>query len=165
MPANETQIGGDHYRKHKIQPWDAYEEWLGHDGFVGNLRGNILSYLIRYKDKGGVADLKKARHDLDKLIEVESEPTQGPEVQNTPCRTFPDHPTLRCACYNYSTSGREICPKHPYIGAAERDIGSWVRQNDIATAKKCICGGPPLVSDPARECPAHPYSPIIKESK
>lgn len=89
MPANDTQIGGDHYRKHKIQPWDAYEEWLGHEGFVGNLRGNILSYLIRYKDKGGVKDLLKARHDLDKLIELEER-----EPPPKSCRTYPSHSSL-----------------------------------------------------------------------
>ena len=39
---------------------------------IGFHRGNVLKYLIRYRDKGGIEDLKKARFYLDKLIEVES---------------------------------------------------------------------------------------------
>lgn len=143
MPANETQIGGDHYRKHKIQPWDAYEEWLGHDGFVGNLRGNILSYLIRYKDKGGVKDLLKARHDLDKLIEVESVP-EPPK----PCRTYPDHPTLRCACYNYGVS-QPSCSVHGQ--QAEQEISNpYV----LMVAKRCTCKDTYEVGSGDR-CPIH----------
>ena len=52
-----TQVGGDHYSKYKIQPVEAMEK-LNLD-FV---RGNILKYLVRYKDKNGVEDLKKAFH-------------------------------------------------------------------------------------------------------
>lgn len=39
------------------------------DQFAGFLRGNAIKYLARCDDKGGVEDLKKARHYLDKLIE------------------------------------------------------------------------------------------------
>jgi hypothetical protein len=35
------------------------------------LDGNALKYLVRFRDKGGVEDLMKARHYIDKLIEVE----------------------------------------------------------------------------------------------
>lgn len=144
MPANDTQIGGDHYRKHKIQPWDAYLEWLGEEAFIGYLRGNIFSYLIRYKDKGGVDDLKKARHDLDRLIEIESAPEPV-----KPCRTYPNHPTLRCACYNYGIS-QPNCSVH---GAQARKEMSSL---DTISILRCICADPPSVADPARECPVHP---------
>lgn len=72
MATKDAQVGGDHYLKYATQPWDVYPEWLGREGFIGYLRGNIFSYLIRYKDKGGVEDLKKALHDLQQLIEVVS---------------------------------------------------------------------------------------------
>lgn len=65
-----TQIGGTHYAKHAIQPWDAMREWLGQEGFEAYLRGNIVKYIARYPDKGGIEDVRKARHYLDKLIEV-----------------------------------------------------------------------------------------------
>lgn len=65
MSANETQVGGDHYAKKAIQPWDYI-----HGNGIGYLEGNVIKYVSRWKDKGGVADLEKARHYLDKLIEV-----------------------------------------------------------------------------------------------
>lgn len=64
--ARDAQIGGDHYSKHKIQPWDIWE-----DRSLGAFEGSIIKYILRYKDKNGVEDLKKARHTLDRLIEIE----------------------------------------------------------------------------------------------
>ena len=63
--ANEIQIGGDHYKEKTIQPWDfiAANE-------LGYFEGNIVKYVSRWRDKGGINDLKKARHYLDKLIEL-----------------------------------------------------------------------------------------------
>lgn len=59
-----TQVGGDHYTKHKIQPITYI--WANGLGFS---EGNVVKYVTRWKDKGGVKDLKKARHHLDLLIE------------------------------------------------------------------------------------------------
>lgn len=70
---NNTQVGGDHYLSKSIQPWDAMEAWLTHDEFTGYLRGNVIKYIARYRDKNGIEDLQKASHYLAKLIEVESE--------------------------------------------------------------------------------------------
>ena len=71
MSANNTQVGGDHYSKHIIQPWDAFQDWLTPEQFSGFLRGCALKYLARYRDKDGLTDLKKAKHCLEKLIEIE----------------------------------------------------------------------------------------------
>ena len=65
--ANSVQVGGDHYKTKGLQPWDAIIEWK-----MGFLDGNALKYLVRFRDKGGVEDLMKARHYIDKLIEVET---------------------------------------------------------------------------------------------
>lgn len=65
MSANDEQVGGTHYQK-KIQPWD-YVAANGLDFF----QGNIVKYVTRFREKDGVADLLKARHYLDKLIELE----------------------------------------------------------------------------------------------
>lgn len=77
MSANDTQIGGQHYRDKHIQPWDAMESWMTHEQFVGFLRGNAIKYIARCDDKGGVEDIRKARHYLDKLIEVMTQPESG----------------------------------------------------------------------------------------
>lgn len=70
---SDIQIGGDHYRSKTIQPWDVMEDWMSQEAFAGFLQGNVIKYLCRYRDKNGVEDLRKARHYLDKLIEVECE--------------------------------------------------------------------------------------------
>ena len=65
--ARDTQVGGSHYSRHKIQPWDVVDEY-GLDFYAGS----ALTYLLRAGRKGSrVEDLKKARHYLDKLIELE----------------------------------------------------------------------------------------------
>lgn len=62
--SKDYQVGGDHYVKHKIQPWDIVLEY-GLNFFLGN----CLKYLLR--DKGDqVEDLKKAKHYLEKQIEM-----------------------------------------------------------------------------------------------
>lgn len=71
-PANSYQVAGDHYVSKTIQPWDAMQAWMTPEQFAGFLRGNAIKYLARCDDKGGVDDLKKARHYLDKLIETQA---------------------------------------------------------------------------------------------
>lgn len=72
IDARDTQVGGDHYAKHAIQPWDIWETY-GLNAF----EGAVIKYLLRHRDKGGVEDLKKARHTLDRLIEIEEKKTSG----------------------------------------------------------------------------------------
>jgi hypothetical protein len=60
------QVGGDHYIKYSIQPFDIIDCYG-----LNFYAGNALKYLLRYRDKGGVQDLEKARHYIDKLIETE----------------------------------------------------------------------------------------------
>lgn len=64
--ANATQVGGAHYAAKPIQPWD----FIAANG-LGYFEGNVVKYLSRWRDKGGVQDLHKAAHYLQKLIEIE----------------------------------------------------------------------------------------------
>lgn len=66
--ANKTQVAGNHYKGKTIQPWDyiAANE-------LGYFEGNIVKYVSRWKQKGGVDDLRKAQHYLQKLIELETQ--------------------------------------------------------------------------------------------
>ena len=68
------QVGGNHYTRHKdMQPWDVMEEYMNPEEFAGFLRGNVIKYILRYKDKGSeVEDLKKMVHYAEKLIELEN---------------------------------------------------------------------------------------------
>ena len=60
-----------HYCMGRIETIEAIEVALGADGFRAYCAGNVLKYVWRYRYKGGVEDLKKARWYLDKLIECE----------------------------------------------------------------------------------------------
>ncbi len=63
---NSIQIGGVHYKKYEYQPWDVVLDWK-----LGYLDGTALKYIARWRDKGGLQDIQKAIHFLEKLIEVE----------------------------------------------------------------------------------------------
>lgn len=65
-----------HYNK-TIQPWDAMQSWMSEESFRGFLQGNIIKYIARHQEKGGVADLKKALHYLTKLISTYTEGSDG----------------------------------------------------------------------------------------
>ena len=69
--ANAQQVGGSHYRDQVVQPWD----FIARNG-IGYLEGCAIKYLSRWRQKGekdGVDDLRKARHYIEKLIELETE--------------------------------------------------------------------------------------------
>jgi len=62
--ANNKQVAGDHYQS-PIQCWDYLIA-----NVIGYLEGTAIKYLSRWKKKGGIDDLKKAIHFIEKLIEV-----------------------------------------------------------------------------------------------
>ena len=64
MSAYKKQIGGKHYKDHKIQP---YEFIQAND--LNYLQGVIIKYIVRYKDKNGVEDLQKIIHYCELEIE------------------------------------------------------------------------------------------------
>jgi hypothetical protein len=71
--ADQQQVGGSHYKDMAVQPWAAMESWMTPEQFAGFLRGNAIKYLARCDAKGGLGDVKKAKHYIDKLIEVRGE--------------------------------------------------------------------------------------------
>ena len=59
-----------HYKKGKVECIDAIESAVtGLEGSEAVLTGNIIKYVFRWKWKGGVEDLKKAKWYLDRLID------------------------------------------------------------------------------------------------
>ena len=64
--ALDKQVGGDHYKTLKIQP----VEYITANN-IGFCEGSAIKYLTRWRAKGGVEDLRKARHFIDLLIESE----------------------------------------------------------------------------------------------
>lgn len=67
MSANETQVGGTHYKTFTHETWDVIADWD-----LGYFDGNAVKYLSRWRRKGGIEDLRKAAHYIQKLIELET---------------------------------------------------------------------------------------------
>ena len=61
--AIKTQVGGGHYKALKIQP----VEYIHANG-IGYFEGNVIKYVTRWRAKGGIEDLRKARHYIELLI-------------------------------------------------------------------------------------------------
>ena len=59
-----------HYTKGGIECISAIKASMTADGFCDYCKGNVLKYLWRWRDKGGVQDLEKAKVYLDWLIEA-----------------------------------------------------------------------------------------------
>jgi len=56
FPLNK-QIGGDHYKQFKIQPYT-----FTRSNNLSFFQGNVIKYVCRYKDKNGIQDLEKIIH-------------------------------------------------------------------------------------------------------
>lgn len=62
-----VQVGGAHYKGLKIQPIEYI-----HANNIPFAEGSAIKYLTRWREKGGIEDLKKAKHFIDLLIELET---------------------------------------------------------------------------------------------
>ena len=58
-----------HYTSGKYEVIDVIKDKLSIEQYYGFLCGNILKYMMRWQNKNGLEDLKKARWYLTKLIE------------------------------------------------------------------------------------------------
>jgi hypothetical protein len=79
--ANDRQVGGDHYLvTGELQHWDMVAKF-----HLDYFQGQITKYVMRWRNKNGIQDLEKAKHFLEKYIEIarESEGTEpGPGYVN-----------------------------------------------------------------------------------
>lgn len=62
----DKQVAGNHYKHLVFQP----AEYI-HANRMGFMEGSVVKYVTRWRNKGGVDDLKKAIHFLELLIELE----------------------------------------------------------------------------------------------
>jgi hypothetical protein len=75
MSALDKQVSGNHYKDKGIQPIIYI-----HANNLGFCEGNVVKYVTRWREKGGVADLRKAIHYIELLIQLETEQSQPPAV-------------------------------------------------------------------------------------
>jgi hypothetical protein len=66
VSALNTQVSGDHYKSLKIQPIEFI-----HANGIPFAEGSVIKYVTRWRAKGGIADLEKAKHFIELLIELE----------------------------------------------------------------------------------------------
>ena len=75
--ALDYQIAGNHYKKFIIQP----VEFCYHNN-IPYLEATAIKYLCRWRDKGGLQDLEKAKHFIDLLIDFETEKLEFNPIDN-----------------------------------------------------------------------------------
>lgn len=64
----DTQVGGNHYTKMKIQPFQ-----FSMANGLDPMQHTIIKYVSRFRDKNGIEDLEKAKQTIDLLIAYEKE--------------------------------------------------------------------------------------------
>lgn len=117
MNALDTQVGGSHYKEMAIQPME-YSMANGLDA----CQHTIVKYVTRFRQKGGIQDLEKARHTIDMLIEFERRALAGkvandnaPLVrispQSPPRRNPTPQPAFGQTCCGSDPQGCAGCPK------------------------------------------------------
>ena len=67
MDSLKKQVDGDHYKDMPIQPVQYI-----HSNGIGYFEGNVIKYVSRWRAKNGIADLEKAKHYIELLIELET---------------------------------------------------------------------------------------------
>ena len=65
--ALSTQVAGGHYKDLKIQPIEYI-----HANNIPFAEGSVIKYVSRWRNKGGIKDLEKAKHFIELLIELET---------------------------------------------------------------------------------------------
>lgn len=67
MNANDQQVGGTHYKGVSIS---GQEHWdMSWDFQLDGFQHTITKYVMRWRHKGGIEDLEKSLHTLQKYIE------------------------------------------------------------------------------------------------
>ena len=136
--ANDRQVAGTHYKTGGLEHWDVCAQ-LSLDYF----QGQISKYVFRWRNKGGVTDLKKAAHFLQKYIELQ-EPKLGSAVEGAPKEPEPT-----------KLKGREVRPENA-VPPTPLDTGilpSWwaVHCQDLRAARELAEGGGPTKLESAAE--------------
>ena len=79
MKSLEKQVGGNHYKKFKIQP---IEFILANN--LGFVEGNVIKYICRHEFKNGIEDIEKVKHYCDLLIDHLKKQETSVKLNNEP---------------------------------------------------------------------------------
>lgn len=120
LRANDRQVGGSHYQKGSLQHWDVVERYG-----VPYLEGVGSKYPLRWREKGGLEDLEKTLHYIDKILE---RPADHPLWE----RRFRLHTDL-------VRDSNELCEAHR-VGPVERRVVLLLLQGAHRQALQSVRG-------------------------
>lgn len=143
MAANDTQVGGSHYKV-------SYEHWdFIHELGIPYLEAVTTKYVTRWRKKDGRQDLHKALHYLTKLEET-SEPIPRWPSEFT---TVGDYDKIARFCAANGLSEIETA----YI----RILVTWSEKHELAQARELLF----LLMDEAEALEKEPKSvPLMEEN-
>ena len=72
IKASDKQVGGNHYKQYEIQPIEFITK-----NNIPYIEGNIIKYILRWRDKNGVEDLDKCIHYIELLKEIHKLKEEG----------------------------------------------------------------------------------------
>ena len=106
----DKQVGGDHYKDLAIQP----VEYIFKNN-LGYFEGCVIKYVTRWKNKGGVQDLEKAKHFLELLIELQEQHAKDGMLSLVQ-KGVPATDTI----YRYLVLADNATPTEFYVGTFEK---------------------------------------------
>lgn len=150
MSAFKKQVGGGHYTKMKIQPFQ-YSMANGLDP----MQHTVVKYVTRFRDKNGIEDLKKAIHTLELLIEHEEQAKSAAELAKAKPATQhnPVAATLMGLPLPVGTDLEVMCDlqdilDHEYGGRnlpqARYDAAQELYKNHVKLARELLLGETPV---------------------
>lgn len=125
MSALDYQVGGGHYKDRRIQPVQYWKANL-----MGGCESSIVKYLTRWQDKGGLEDVRKARHFLQFILEDEAYRRLYAEQR----KAFPLHTGLGFRPDEYATENRLDMPERAILG----HLDPWVRFGDASSLEGAV---------------------------
>jgi len=121
--ALSLQEGGTHYKDLKIQPVEFI-----HANNIGFCEATAIKYLCRWRKKGGIQDLKKAKHFIDVLIELETRKAgEDFMTMHSPFLECEDN----CKC--------KTVPDGPYCNSCEQNLADFRKDNGAYLAPRYWC--------------------------
>ena len=128
MSALDYQVGGGHYKDRAIQPVQYWKSNL-----LGGCESSIVKYVTRWREKGGIQDIKKARHFLELILEDEA----YLKLHAAQRRAFPLWTAVGIPCYDYSDQNGLPMAETAIIA----HLDPWIRFGDASSlqgAKKWL---------------------------
>lgn len=87
MSSLQNQISGNHYKRCKIQPVEFI-----HANAIPHLEACVIRYVVRHRHKNKADDLRKAKHYIEILLELEygekGDPAHQPAPETVVCQDW-----------------------------------------------------------------------------